>query len=322
MSTSGRDPFCPVCLRKFWNKTDRDNHTAVIHRKESIDVYTCKVCDKKYMSKVGVEYHQTVKHGGALFECSICGHSFGHESALTRHSKIHEESAEQYKCPKCDKSFVRKDKLVRHTRSVHNSVNFNMSAVDGLKNDEDKYKCKVCSKSFSGFDARDMMIEHLAKRCKEDKKYYCESCEKSFSTVSNLNMHKRHSHLTMAVDVIKCESCLFITKHKHSLLRHIKRKHSDKAAVEHSMVDEVSMSKFDQSSPMPNEKLVKGKLDCPLALSVNQDINCKPLKDSMTVEDGSKLNLSDQVCEDHPMNGFDPAEDVQQAQPAGCLGLV
>ena len=61
--------------------------------------------------------------------------------------------------------------LSGHTRSVHNSVNFNMSAVDGLKNDEDKYKCKVCSKSFSGFDARDMMIEHLAKRCKEDKKY-------------------------------------------------------------------------------------------------------------------------------------------------------
>ena len=321
MSTSGRDPFCPICLRKFWNITDRDKHTAVIHRKESSDIYTCDVCDKKYMSKVGVEYHQTVKHGGALFKCTICGNSFGHKSALIRHSKIHEEGAEQFKCPKCDKSFARKDKLVRHNKSVHNIVNFNMSAVDALKIDEDNYTCKVCSKSFSGFDARDMMIEHLANRCKEDQKYYCESCEKSFSNISNLNKHKRHSHLTMTVDVVQCESCDFITKHNYSLLRHIKRKHSDKAAVEHSMVDEVSMSKFDQNSPMPTEKLVKGKLDCPLNLSVNQVMNFNPLalKDTMTAEEGSELNLPDPVCEDHPMNGFDPVEDVQ---PAGCLGSV
>lgn len=320
MSTSGQDPFCPVCLRKFWNQKDRDKHVAFIHKKESSDIFTCDVCDKKYMSKVGVDYHKRVKHGGALFKCTVCDISFGHKSALTRHNKVHEESAEQFKCPKCDKSFGRKDKLVRHNRSVHNLVNFNLSAVDTLKIDQDSYTCKVCSKSFSGFDARDMMIEHLAKRCKEDQMYHCESCEKSFSNVSNLNKHKRHSHLILAVDVLQCASCDFITKHNHSLLRHIRRKHSDKAAIEHSMGDEVSMEKFDQNSPVPNEKLVKGKLDCSMTLPVNQDMN--PLKDTMTEEGGFELNVSDPVYVVHPMSGFDPVDNVQQAKPAGCLGLL
>ena len=231
MSTSsGTDPFCPICLRIFRKKSGRDNHVAVIHQKEQTDIFTCEVCDKRYMSKEGLEYHKTVKHGGARFECTICGNSFGHRSALIRHSKLHEEHSEQFRCNKCDNKFGRKDKLVRHKQSVHNLVNFDLDAVDTLKDDENTYTCKVCSKSFSGSDARYMIIGHLAKKCNEGKKYYCDACEKSFSNVANLNRHKRHSHVTMSVDVIQCESCDFITKHKQSLLRHIKRKHNDKAS--------------------------------------------------------------------------------------------
>ena len=229
-SSSGTDPFCPICLRIFRKKSGRDNHVAVIHQKEQTDIFTCEVCDKRYMSKEGLEYHKTVKHGGARFECTICGNSFGHRSALIRHSKLHEEHSEQFRCNKCDNKFGRKDKLVRHKQSVHNLVNFDLDAVDTLKDDENTYTCKVCSKSFSGSDARYMIIGHLAKKCNEGKKYYCDACEKSFSNVANLNRHKRHSHVTMSVDVIQCESCDFITKHKQSLLRHIKRKHNDKAS--------------------------------------------------------------------------------------------
>ena len=38
-------------------------------------------------------------------------------------------------------------------------------------------------------DAKYKMIDHLAKKCK-DEKYYCDECEKSFGYVSNLNQHK------------------------------------------------------------------------------------------------------------------------------------
>ena len=92
------------------------------------------------MSKVAVEYHQTVKHGGDRFECTICGNSFGHKSALKRHSKVHEENSDQFKCRKCDKSFGRKDQLMRHKLGVHNLVNFDLDEVDALKkDDEDTY---------------------------------------------------------------------------------------------------------------------------------------------------------------------------------------
>ena len=125
---------------------------------------------------------------------------------------MHEEHSEQFGCNKCDKKFVRKDKLVRHKQSVHHLVNFDLDAVDTLKDEENTYTCKVCSTSFSGSDARYMIIDHLAKKCNEGKKYYCDACEKSFSHVSNLNRHKRYSHVTMSVDVIQCESCDFTSK--------------------------------------------------------------------------------------------------------------
>ena len=323
MSTSGK-PFCPICLRIFEKKTDRDNHLAVIHRGDNSDVFRCEVCGKTYMSKVAVEYHQTVKHGGDRFECTICGNSFGHKSALKRHSKVHEENSDQFKCRKCDKSFGRKDQLMRHKQGVHNLVNFDLDEVDALKkDDEDTYTCKVCSKSFSGLDARYKIIDHLAKKCK-DEKYYCDECEKSFSNVSNLNQHNRHAHVTIAVDVIKCDNCNFITKHKQSLLRHIKRKHSDKTAVERSKVNDNAMHNEKQ---LKNQEVVlKGQMNHPLSLlenslledPVNQDKNLNSLKD------GSELSLSDPHCDDqdHPMNEFDPVEDIQQTQPEGCLGTV
>ena len=112
----------------FRNKSDRDNHVAVIHRKEQSDLFKCEVCDKRYMSKEGLEYHKTIKHGGARFECTNCGKSFGHRNALLRHNKLHEQS-EQFRCNKCDKKFVRKDQLMRHRQSVHHLVNFDIDAV-------------------------------------------------------------------------------------------------------------------------------------------------------------------------------------------------
>jgi stress-induced morphogen len=85
--------------------------------------------------------------------------------ALKRHSKVHEENSDQFKCRKCDKSFGRKDQLMRHKQGVHNLVNFDLDEVDALKkDDEDTYTCKVCSKSFSGLDARYKIIDHLAKK--------------------------------------------------------------------------------------------------------------------------------------------------------------
>jgi hypothetical protein len=225
------DPFCPMCLRRFWTKKDRDNHMAVLHKKEKNDNFCCKVCDKSYMSEVALQYHKRVHHStaGAKVKCTVCNIVLAHDIVLRRHMKIHNKEAELFKCIKCDKSFIRKDQLTRHKQSVHKLVSIKLNLVESLKEEVDKYTCKVCHKIFSGSDAEDLYVEHLVRKCKPDERFGCDSCDKDFSTQTNLNQHKRNVHYAVSQTVFHCdvEFCGFLTKHNISLTRHMKRMHSE-----------------------------------------------------------------------------------------------
>ena len=214
------DPFCPICLRRFWNEKERDNHVAVLHRKD---------CDKSFMSESALQYHTRVHHSSAAkVKCSVCESVFSDIISLHRHKKIHNEEAEIFKCLKCEQSFRRKDKLTRHRKSVHNFVNIKLDSVESLKK-EDHFTCKICDMSFIGLDSKDQLIEHLIRKCKPDERLSCNSCDKDFSTKSNLTQHKRTAHYTMPQTVFRCDVkfCGFLTKYNTSLTRHMKSMHSD-----------------------------------------------------------------------------------------------
>ena len=192
------DPFCHICLRRFWNEREKDNHVDVIHNKEKNEKFSCKDCERSYMSESALQYHQTVHHSSsAKVKCSVCTSVFTHKISLIRHMKIHSEEAEMFKCEKCPKSFPRKDKLTRHRESVHNFVNIKLNSVNSLEKVDHNLYCKMCDMIFSGPDSKDMLIEHLRRKCKPDERLGCSLCDKDFSTKSNLTKHKLTFHYTM-----------------------------------------------------------------------------------------------------------------------------
>ena len=60
---------CPYCLRKFQRFRERDNHVKMIYEKSSVGKFSCKQCEKSYMSESALNYHVDIVHasGGQGF---------------------------------------------------------------------------------------------------------------------------------------------------------------------------------------------------------------------------------------------------------------
>ena len=130
-----------------------------------------------------------------------------------------------YKCEDCHKSFKRNDYLTVHKRIFHKEVKVSVDMVVTLKQDDGSYKCKICEEVFSGYRADKDVIAHLVEKCKSYEQFLCSVCNKCFSSKSNTEQHKKNVHYDGPMNVLSCEQCDFITKHKQSLIRHNKRKH-------------------------------------------------------------------------------------------------
>ena len=72
---------CPYCLRKFERFRERDNHVKMIHEKSSVGKFSCKQCEKSYMSESALNYHVDIVHAsrGKDFKCKHCEKSFKHK---------------------------------------------------------------------------------------------------------------------------------------------------------------------------------------------------------------------------------------------------
>ena len=180
------------------------------------------------MSRTSLKYHVGVSHSvsGSNVKCKLCNVTFGHALSLKRHMKsMHRNNPEIYQCEDCQKTFKRNDYLTVHRRLVHKAVNVAIDMVETLKQDDGSFMCKNCREVFTGLNADKDVIKHVAEKCKGDERFLCSVCNKSFSSKSNLEQHKKNIHYDGPRNILSCEQCEFITKHKSSLLRHNKRKH-------------------------------------------------------------------------------------------------
>jgi uncharacterized Zn-finger protein len=135
---------------------------------------------------------------------------------------MHKENSKIYQCYYCKKTFKRNDYLTVHQRLVHRKVNIAVDMVETLKLPDGSYKCKICGELKAD---KDDVIAHLVEKCKSVEQCLCPVCNKCFSSKSNLSQHMQNIHYDGPVNVLSCEDCEFVTKHKSSLIRHKKRKH-------------------------------------------------------------------------------------------------
>ena len=218
---------CPYCLRKFQRFRERDNHVKMIHEKSSVGKFSCKQCEKSYMSESALNYHVDIVHasGGKDFKCKHCEKSFKHKMLLERHMKLHKKNS--YHCQLCEKTFSLKYYLTQHNKKAHHLVDHDVDKAKYLKEaDSDTFKCKICNKMFWGEDADRNLADHLVSKCKENELFTCNNCHKKFTTKYNLEKHLNVFH-TSKQEVFVCENCSYTTKHKSNLNRHVRKAHTD-----------------------------------------------------------------------------------------------
>ena len=117
---------------------------------------------------------------------------------------------ERFTCSKCSKSFSLKHNMTRHM----------------LTHENDKYPCRICSKTFH---RTDLLSKHQSKcALKAQEGNTCDLCNKSFSQKSHLTRHRKVCDIKQTVNKLKEKTRDYEEKlKKGEMLEKILHKYSD-----------------------------------------------------------------------------------------------
>lgn len=78
---------CPICERKFMNRSNAQRHLKTVH---SGHEYQCKICSMKFLDRRKYFYHGRAHQKGKLLICDLCGKSEKTAKDLIQHMEIHQ----------------------------------------------------------------------------------------------------------------------------------------------------------------------------------------------------------------------------------------
>ncbi|XP_033760566.1 sal-like protein 1 [Pecten maximus] len=122
--------------------------------------------------------------GKRKFQCDICHKSYGHNSSLKVHYRVH-TGERPFKCHVCDRDFSHSNSLQIHIKT---------------HSDKPAFKCDHCKMEFS----RSNHLSYHMPTNTMDKPFVCGFCGKSFSKACNLKVHMR-AHTSDKPSI--CDSC-------------------------------------------------------------------------------------------------------------------
>lgn len=195
--------ICPTCGKWFSNKSNLSKH-MILHGEKKL---ACPHCPKKFHLDVYLKEHITCVHFKIFkYQCNECGRLLKSKTGLIAHNRIfHAKNAETFPCTKCGKVFKQKGNLRAHMFS-HST--------------ERRFKCELCSRAFKYPDQLSRhKIEH-----KLMPKLKCDHCEKEFLRSYDL---KKHLQVYHSGYIYICGVCAARCGHRHTLVRHYKRKHPE-----------------------------------------------------------------------------------------------
>ena|SRR6218665_1701981 len=76
----------------------------------------CRLCEKTFASRSGLNRHIKTHSEERLFKCSICENALVSKTSLENHGRTH-SGVKPYKCNLCDKAFALKTTLHNHARN-------------------------------------------------------------------------------------------------------------------------------------------------------------------------------------------------------------
>ena len=213
---------CIICKSIYENLNDLKKHVDEVHLNPTTSKF-CQRCNTIFQSAEDLKEHASscskvrrkmwkkrsnsrpkrVKKGKKTIEklkfsisqhkCNLCSKVFNGEEFLQKHVEISHKGVQ---CEHCNKSFYKFDYLRLHLDRAHKGVSEDLSK-ENAHQESTKFKCKVCSESFTG---NDNLSDHILKvHAIELAKFKCELCNKSFHSSHNLDLHKRKTHKKLEV---------------------------------------------------------------------------------------------------------------------------
>ena len=173
---------CPVCGKKYKNRTDLEEHVIMIHEEEG----QCPECGKVLSSKASLIYHLETAHKEKdtnmeedeehlMCLVSNCERTFPSKNARDKH--VREFHDGRNFCPECNKTFVSRQIMLQHRLSVHEGA---------------RYQCQ-----YEGCEYKATLPNHLivhAQSVHMKIRYPCDQCPHMSSSTSHLRRHKVTQH--------------------------------------------------------------------------------------------------------------------------------
>ncbi|KAL5013449.1 hypothetical protein ScPMuIL_007719 [Solemya velum] len=193
--------ICHTCGKSFVSVSNLNKHMRIHGEKEC----TCPICNKSFHYEGYLREHVASVHENKYrYQCSECGKMLKSKTGLITHTKqFHSSNTEFYPCPKCGRIFTQKGNMKVHLYS---------HATDR------KFICPFCHKTFK---YPDQLNRHKLIHTMENK-LECEYCEKSFCKPYELRKHIMVFHSGL---VYICDVCQARCGHRHTVIRHYRRKH-------------------------------------------------------------------------------------------------
>lgn len=161
---------CDVCGGNYRNNFKLRQHKRT-HETDRQKEYQCAYCAKLFLTKRGMQSHESSHNNPKTFKCKYCPKGFHQKANCITHELIH-TGEKPCICEVCGKSFRKSYHLKRH-RTTHSS--------------EKPFKCTECGRRFKH---QDILQRHIAIH-NENLSIHCSTCGKSFLTTYRLKLHNR-----------------------------------------------------------------------------------------------------------------------------------
>ena len=179
-----------------------------LERRQDINSNQCKICNRKFVNKVGLDTHTRHVHhveNNKIEERQIVILKDPRNGAKKRV----DQNGKPYTCEKCFANFRFKKELYKHAKSAH-GVNL-----------EKNQKCFICDHVTTGPKLLEL---HIAKAREGKKPFSCDKCDKGFSRAFRLKEHVQSVH---EGEKHLCDTCGNGYLHKNALKEHINVIHNN-----------------------------------------------------------------------------------------------
>ena len=252
--------LCHICEKEFVSSKYLDYHLKACQ--DGIYDFSCNKCAYKTNNRRYFIIHQQI-HDMVKHECSICQLQLGSESALKGHKKrLHSNIEKKYVCDLCGNAFIKQKELENHSK-IHTN------------NEDSEEKCEHCEyKTWSKLYMTRHKLTHFPE--KRDLKFQCHSCD--YKTWSRKKL-TRHMNVHITLELVKCNLCPKIYKHKEYLRVHQQISHQGATKKFKCLVEGCDKS-FPTNSQLSSHTLRHSKVDkdkfcpeCGKGFKFQKDVN-------------------------------------------------